>query len=208
MIDLASGQEHASMAAEVLIMLTGNWWWIALAVTGSFLLLSTSQVTVSPPKVVDNVDLERYTGRWYSIAHIPTTFERGCAAGTTATYELSLDGKIEVVNECYNKQGLLKVARGKAWIPNPQQPAKLKVSFVQVFGVSLFAGDYWIIDLAPDYSYAVVGHPTRKYGWVLSRTPTLPEDKLQEIKSSLQEQGYDWSHFQLIDQSVHAAGGS
>jgi len=191
-------------------MLKDNLWWFALALVGVSMLLFTGanpgEKLSSVPSTVDNVDLSRYTGRWYSIAHIPTAFERGCAAGGGATYKLSDDGKIEVLNECYNKQGALKVVRGKAWVPDPDQPAKLKVSFFQIFGVALFPGDYWILALGPDYSYAVVGHPSRKYGWILSRTPTLPAETLAQIRKNLESQGYEWPQFQLIDQSVNVTG--
>jgi len=63
--------------------------------------------------------------------------------------------------------------------------AKLEVSF---FGP--FWGDYWIIDLAEDYSYAVVGHPGRDYLWILARTPTMPEATYREIVARLRAQGY------------------
>ncbi|MCS7216801.1 MAG: lipocalin family protein [Candidatus Bipolaricaulota bacterium] len=157
----------------------------------------------APPGVVAELDLSRFLGRWYALAHIPTSFERGCAHGTTATYVLLPNGQIEVLNECYDAQGKKRVARGRAWIPNPQEPAKLKVSFVSLFGIPLFAGDYWVIELAPDYSYAVVGHPTRRYGWILSRTPKLDEAAWARIKAALARAGYRWEQFVLIDQSVH-----
>ncbi|MBC7222356.1 lipocalin family protein [Candidatus Bipolaricaulota bacterium] len=80
------------------------------------------------------------------------------------------------------------------------------MSFVNLFGLWLFAGDYWVIDLAEDYSYAVVGHPNRNYGWILSRTPTLPEDVLAGIRQRLKAKGYDWSRFRLIDQTMHRQG--
>jgi apolipoprotein D and lipocalin family protein len=187
-------------------MTTGSGLWIALALVAGVLLFSTSPEPITEPKAIQSVDLERYIGKWYSIAHIPTSFEAGCISGTTTNYSLQPDGKIEVLNECYDKRGALKVARGTAWVPNPEKSAKLKVSFVRAFGVPLFACDYWIIDLALDYSYAVVGHPTRKFGWILSRTPILPDDKLQQIKSALEAQGYDWTSFQLIDQSINVVG--
>ncbi len=183
-------------------MLTDTAWWILLLGAGALALALalTLQGPAPGPKVVPQVDLERYAGRWYAIAHIPTWFERGCASGTTATYTLLPDGAIEVVNECFDSQGRRKVARGRAWLPNPDEPAKLKVSFFKLFGRWLFPGNYWILALGPDYSYAVVGDPKRRYGWVLSRTPTLPKEALEEIKAALAGQGYDWSRFRLIDQ--------
>jgi len=154
--------------------------------------------------VVESLDVERYMGKWYAIASIPTSFERKCIQGTTAEYTLLENGQVQVVNTCYNANGNLDVARGRAWIPDPKDPAKLQVSFVNILWFWLFSAPYWVIDLAPDYSYAVVGHPTRQYGWILSRTPTLPEDVFSGIVTRLEDQGYHFEDFRMIDQSMHA----
>ncbi len=153
--------------------------------------------------VIGSLDVNRYMGLWYAVASIPTTFERNCAQGTTAEYTLLPNGQIEVTNTCYSAQGKPIVATGRAWIPNAGEPGKLKVSFVHFLGLWLFPGDYWILQLDPEYRYAVVGHPDYRYGWILSRTPTLPPDVLQGIYRSLAEQGYDPAVFVPIDQSIH-----
>jgi len=159
---------------------------------------------VERPAVVREVDVERYMGVWYAVASIPTTFERACAQGTTAEYRLLPNGRIEVTNTCYREDGSAFVAAGRAWAPDSSESAKLKVSFVRFLGGWLFPGDYWILDLDPDYRYAVVGHPRRTYGWILSRTPTLPEETLEGIFSRLEAQGYRRAQFRRIDQSIHA----
>jgi apolipoprotein D and lipocalin family protein len=84
--------------------------------------------------------------------------------------------------------GKLRSAKGKAWVVDKQSNAKLKVSFFWPF-----AGDYWVIDLGENYEYAVVGHPDRKYLWVLSRTPEMDENVYQAILDRLQKQEYDTS---------------
>lgn len=176
--------------------------WIVAALAAG--LVVTGIVGAKPPlRVVDTVDLPRYVGRWYAIAHIPTSFERACAQGTTATYTLLPNGQIEVLNECFTADGQVNQARGRAWLPDAKAPAKLKVSFVSLFGLRFFPADYWVIDLAPDYSYAVVGHPSRSYGWILSRTPMLPSAVLAGIQERLVAQGYDWSRFRVIPQDMH-----
>ena len=157
----------------------------------------------APLRVVDSVDAARYMGLWYSIASIPTSFERQCVQGTTAEYTLLEDGKIQVVNTCYDAEGNPDVARGQAWVPKPSESSKLKVSFVRFLGIWWFGAPYWIIDLAPDYSFAVVGHPSRKYGWILSRTPTLPDDVLSGIVERLESQGYRFDDFRRMDQSIN-----
>jgi apolipoprotein D and lipocalin family protein len=156
--------------------------------------------TRSELKVVPSVDLNRYLGAWYSIASIPQVFDRKCVGGTTATYTLNEDGTVAVRNACYLSDGSLTQAKGVAWVADPKTNAKLKVTFIPFLRLNFLAGDYWIIDLGPDYEYAVVGHPSRKYGWILSRTPELPEDVLPGIIPRLEAQGYDFSQFQMVNQ--------
>jgi apolipoprotein D and lipocalin family protein len=160
------------------------------------------------PTVVSDIDVDRYMGLWYAVASIPTTFEQACAQGTTAEYRLLPNGRIDVVNTCYQADGEPFQAVGRAWIPDKQQPTKLKVSFVRFLGLWLFAGDYWILELDSEYRYAVVGHPKQRYGWVLSRTPQLAEEVLTGIFERLTSNGYDPASFKLIDQSIHLPSGS
>jgi len=158
------------------------------------------------PEVVPSLDVARYMGRWYAIASIPTRFERQCVQGTTADYELLDNGRIRVINTCYDAAGNPDIATGRAWVPDVSEPTKLKVSFVRFLGFWLFGGAYWIIDLAEDYSYAVVGHPSYSFGWILSRTPTVPDEVRDGIVQRLEAQGYDIDDFRWIDQSIHSSG--
>jgi apolipoprotein D and lipocalin family protein len=146
-------------------------------------------IDIKSLKTVNFVNIERYIGQWYEISRYEHRFQKGCV-GSKATYSLRDDGKIAVVNECLDKSssGKLRSIKGKAWVVDKETNAKLKVSF---FGP--FSGDYWIIDLGDDYEYAVVGHPSRKYLWVLSRTPEMDENVYSEILARLQKQGYDIS---------------
>ena len=143
--------------------------------------------SMKPLESVNFVDLDRYVGQWYEIARYHHRFQEGCV-GSKATYTQRDDGKITVINECYDTSfdGKLRSAKGKAWVVDKETNARLKVSFFWPF-----AGDYWIIDLGRDYEYAVVGHPTRKYLWILSRTPDMDEEMYQAILVRLQQQGYD-----------------
>jgi apolipoprotein D and lipocalin family protein len=142
---------------------------------------------MKPPATVNFVDLAQYTGKWYEIARYPNSFQQGCV-GSRATYTRRDDGNIAVINQCYDRSfaGRLRTAEGKAWVVDKETNAKLKVSFFWPF-----AGDYWIIDLGRDYEYAVVGHPDRKYLWILARTPVMDEKEYQSILKRLQMQGYD-----------------
>lgn len=154
----------------------------------------------SPVQVVDKVDIEKYMGLWYTISSIPQVFTRGCAGGTSAQYALREDGDVDVYNSCFKEDGTVYDVKGKAWVADPETNAKLKVSFVPYIKSDLLAGDYWIIGLGDDYEYAIVGHPQRKSGWILSRTRTLPDSVMKEIKDTLVEQGYDYSRFKKVDQ--------
>lgn len=138
-------------------------------------------------EVVESVDLERYLGRCYEIASYPMFFQKGCTA-TTADYSLRDDGLIKVVNRCRkgSLDGKLKEAKGRAKVVDTTTNAKLKVSF---FGP--FWGPYWVIDLDPDYRWAVVGGPSRKYLWILSRTPQMDEALFDDIVGRLPAKGYD-----------------
>jgi apolipoprotein D and lipocalin family protein len=145
-----------------------------------------------PLEVVPRVDLHRYVGTWYEIATIPQRFQKGCV-GVTAHYSIRPDGDIEVVNAC--RKGTLdgkpRSIRGKAWIVDKTTNAKLKVRFFWPF-----SGAYWIIELDPDYQWAVVGHPDRTYYWILSRTPQLDPAVYDELIRRAAAKGYDTSKIQ------------
>ncbi|MGD8608077.1 MAG: lipocalin family protein [Myxococcales bacterium] len=158
---------------------------------------TTERLDLPPLQTVSKVDLERYLGTWYEIASYPQPFQKGCTH-TKATYSLRKDGQIDVLNQCRKGpgQGKKDEARGRARVVDRETNAKLEVSF---FGP--FWGDYWIIDLGPDYEYAVVGHPSRDYLWILSRTPTMDEETYERISRRLREQGYPLDRLVKTDQS-------
>lgn len=136
-----------------------------------------------PLKTVSHVDLNRYMGVWYEIARYPNSFQKDCV-GSRATYTLSDGGKVSVLNECYDGSfgGKVRSAKGKAWVVDKETNSRLKVSFFW-----FFAGDYWIIDIADDYSYVVVGHPKRKYLWILSRNKVMEDSTYEVILKRLAE---------------------
>jgi apolipoprotein D and lipocalin family protein len=161
------------------------------------LVVSVTSITcVSPGKepqsalqVVSHVDIKRYAGTWYEIARYPNRFQKGCVAAT-AQYALRDDGKIDVLNQCreHTPDGKLLSAKGTAKVVDATTNAKLKVTFFWPF-----SGQYWIIDLGENYEYAVVGHPDRKYLWILSRTPEMEEELYTQILGRITQQGYDVS---------------
>jgi apolipoprotein D and lipocalin family protein len=135
-------------------------------------------------EVVPHVDLQKYLGKWYEIARLPARFQEGCSE-TTATYSLSKDGSISVLNEC-KRNSKVKQAKGKAKVVDKTTGAKLKVTFFWPF-----YGDYWIIKLGDDYDYAVVGTPNRKYLWILSRTPQMDDKLFSQLIEFVESKGFD-----------------
>ena len=169
----------------------------------AFLLGAVWSVTAAPPdaeagsplRTVGAVDLSRYMGRWFEIAKIPNRFQRRCARDTTATYVLRTDGNVDVINRCVEEDGDEVVARGLAKVVDMQTRAQLKVSFVRLLGVRLFWGKYWVIGLDPEYQWALVGEPKRKYGWILARNSLLTPEQWEEIRDLLRANGYDPGRF-------------
>lgn len=153
-------------------------------------------LNLPPLAVVPHVDLQRYVGQWYEIASFPTWFQEGCTA-TTASYSLIANGDIEVLNQCRKGtlDGELESVRGTAWVVDHTTNAKLAVRFFWPF-----SGKYWIIDLGPSYDDAAVGHPSRDYLWILSRTPSLDPVRYEEILKKLRQQHYDVDRLVLTRQ--------
>jgi apolipoprotein D and lipocalin family protein len=163
----------------------------------SMMIFSTSCRT-QPLETVGQVDLQRYAGKWYEIASYPQRFQRGCHC-TTAEYTLTGKGYMIVENRCNRDSvnGKPSYIKGKAFVEKNSGNAKLKVQFFWPF-----KGKYWIIDLADDYSYAVVSHPNRNYLWILSRTPQMNETVYREILLRLSDKGFDTDRLQRTVQAL------
>ncbi len=146
----------------------------------------------APLETVPHVDLNRYLGLWYEVARFEQSFQKGCV-GVTAEYALRDDGKISVLNSCFlnSLDGKIKTADGYAYVKDTQTNAKLRVTFFWPF-----FGDYWIIELADDYSYAVVGAPGRDYLWFLSRTPQMSDEVFNALYKKVEAKGFDMSKLQ------------
>jgi apolipoprotein D and lipocalin family protein len=156
------------------------------------LLIMTSLFTgcrSQPPETVEFVDLEKYSGLWYEIAAFPTRFEKGCS-NTTAEYQLSPKGYVIVINRCIRESKRTEI-KGKAFVVPNSGNARLKVQFFWPF-----RGDYWIFELADNYSWAVVGSPKRNYLWILARSPEMNEQLYNEVAGRIAEKGFDISRLQ------------
>jgi apolipoprotein D and lipocalin family protein len=169
------------------------WLLTLVSLVPSMLLAQSSD----EPRPLPAVDLERYAGTWYEIARIPNRFQNDCVGAATATYELRDDGRINVINRCLEDDGKVNEIDGIAR-RNKKGGARLEVSFFSILGWRPIWGDYWILDLDEEYETSVVGEGSRKYGWVLSRTPTVSDERLEELFEALRDQGYDPSTFAVV----------
>jgi apolipoprotein D and lipocalin family protein len=163
--------------------------WMAITV-----LAAGGDTTRGPVRAVPEVDLARYAGRWFEIARLPNSFQKDCAGETTADYALLPDRQIRVVNSCVRPDGRINRAEGRARLAQADGPtSKLKVRFAPGFlsFLPMVWGDYWILDLTDEYSAVLVGEPSRKYLWILARTPELDEVTYQRMVNTALSQGFD-----------------
>jgi apolipoprotein D and lipocalin family protein len=147
-------------------------------------------------RVVESVDLSRYAGLWYEVARLPNRFEEKCAGDVTAEYTLEKPDRVKVVNRCRKRDGRVTGAEGVARLADKRGPNScLEVRFAPSFlsFLPFVWGDYQIIELAPDYTHALVGSPDRKYLWILSRTPRLDEETFRRLSEAARAQGFDVS---------------
>jgi apolipoprotein D and lipocalin family protein len=156
------------------------------AVLVSLLLAAMPVGNATVPQPAKAVDTARYMGLWYEYARYENRFERNCD-GVTAEYAVLPDGKISVLNSCRKGANLekLNVAKGKAKPVGDAQKAKLKVSFFGPF----YVGDYWVLDHADDYSWSIVGEPSGKYLWLLTRQAKPANG--EAVVARAQALGYD-----------------
>ena len=145
------------------------------------------------PKTVNQVDLKRYQGAWYELARLPMYFQRNCAQ-SEAHYSLKPDGNVAVLNRCLTQDWQWEEARGTASPQVPGKTDKLSVEFDTWFSRLLpgvAKGDYWVLYVSDDYKTAIVGSPSRRYLWLLSRTPEINAVKREDLLSRARQQGYD-----------------
>ncbi|MGV3586752.1 MAG: lipocalin family protein [Adhaeribacter sp.] len=168
-----------------------------LVALGATYLLLTQTKTYPPLATVPSVDLDRYAGKWYEIAAFPQRFQKGCHC-TTAEYKVNPAGYVEVFNACRKNKptGKLSSINGKAFPVPGSNNSKLQVQFFWPFN-----GDYWVLDLADDYSYAVVGIPDRESLWILSRTPVIAPTLYAKLVQETAEKGFNVSRLRKTDQS-------
>lgn len=145
---------------------------------------------------VEKVDISKYSGRWYEIARLPNSFEKGLEC-VTATYTQKSNGKMEVLNKGYSaEKGSYKTSKGTARVHDGTFPGRLKVTFFWPF-----SGNYYILSLDEKYQYALVGDPSRKYLWVLARTKTLDTSIYEDLLHHAETYGFNIQEVIRINQS-------
>lgn len=179
-------------------------------VSGSFgivaLLMAVSTVgpASQPVRTVENVDLDRYVGDWFEIARYPNRFQAKCAGDVRASYSKRSDGRIDVINRCRAADGSLTEARGVARVVDKRTSAKLKVRFAPgwLSFLPFVWGDYWVLALADDYSWAVVGSPDRDYLWILARTAVLDDGEYASALAAARANGFDTEPLMKTNQTA------
>lgn len=150
-----------------------------------------SHSKVQKPHAVNEINIHKYLGKWYEMAHLPNYFQKTSSTDTTAFYQLNDDQTVAVENRCLDPHGRVRAAHGTAYVQN-EGKSQLKVSFLPKYlkWLPCSKGDYWILRVDPDYQTALVGDRANKYLWVLSRTPTISPETYHSFLATAKAQGF------------------
>ena len=184
--------------------------WLAAALATSMLAqaapgAASRASTEEPVRTVDAVDLKRYVGEWFEVARFPNRFQRQCVGDVRASYTQRPDGRIDVINRCRTEDGSITEARGVARVTNDRTFAQLKVRFAPaaLSFLPFVWGDYWILGLASDYSWATVGSPDRQYLWILARTASPDAERFASAVRAARANGFD---VERLTKTIHTGG--
>jgi apolipoprotein D and lipocalin family protein len=154
-------------------------------------LITATPTAALPNTPVTELNVPRYMGTWHEIARLPQKFQAACVGDVTATYKLKANDRIEVTNACRKADNSRMVAVGEARRTDAAAGA-LEVRFAPKWlsWLSAVWGDYWIIDLEPDYNWVMIGSPKKEYLWILSRSPVMAKPDFQQLKDDAARRGY------------------
>ncbi|MBP8149672.1 MAG: lipocalin family protein [Limnohabitans sp.] len=169
-----------------------------LAYTGA-VQAQTAALNAAPLQTVPAIDVPRYMGTWHEIAKYPNWFQKKCVSSTSATYSLQADGQVQVLNRCKTANGDWSEALGAARQIGAKDSPRLKVRFAPAWlsFIPMVWGNYWVIDIDPDYLWVVVSEPQREYLWILARTPQLPTATLNALQTRLTAKGFDLQRLEM-----------
>lgn len=163
---------------------------------------STGGTAMPPLTTTANVDLDRYMGRWWVIANIPYFAEKGKVA-TADVYALRDDGRIANVyawRKSFDQPE--RETRAVASVVPGTNNAQWQIAF---FG-GLVKADLLVLEVAPDYSWALIGHPRRKMGWIFSRSQAMDDAQYQQLRAKFAGYGYDTAQFRRVPQFAAQVG--
>lgn len=175
---------------------------VTLAMTALLSFAAAAKDVEPPLETIEALDLPKYLGTWYEIAKFPNWFQKNCAGSTRADYSLQPDGTVQVVNSCKLESGIIQQAVGTARQIGGATSPKLQVRFAPAWlsFLPMVWGDYWVIDIDPDYTLAAVSEPRRDYLWVLARTPQVDPRRYQDLLGRLARRGFDIGKLEVTRQ--------
>lgn len=147
---------------------------------------------------IEKLDLPRYLGTWHEIARYPNRFQAQCVADSRAEYQLASDGSLTVINRCRLANGDTSEAIGQARRVGTGDSARLQVRFAPAWLSFLpwVWGNYWVIDLDPDYQLVAISEPSRRFLWILARSPQVPAERYEALLTRLRGMGLDTSRLE------------
>lgn len=166
-----------------------------------------AQSTDTPPaplEAITSLDVARYMGTWYEVAKYPNWFQKRCIANTSATYATQQNGMLQVVNRCQKEDGSMSEALGAAKQVGDANSPKLEVRFAPAWlsFLPFVWGNYWVIDLDPQYQLAAVSEPSRKYLWILSRSKTVEPKAYEALLQRLKQKGFNLDAIEVSKQTT------
>ena len=164
----------------------------------------SSEASPAPLESIASLDVPRYMGTWYEVAKYPNWFQKRCIANTSATYTVQPNGMLQVLNRCQKEDGSITDALGEAKQVGDTNSPKLKVRFAPAWlsFLPFVWGNYWVIDLDPQYQLAAVSEPSRKYLWILSRTQTVEPKAYEALMQRLKQQGFNLDAIEISKQTT------
>jgi len=167
---------------------------LALSLLAACCAAGAPHAAAPAPRAVDQLDIQRYAGKWYEIARLPSALQRACVGDATVEYTPAPHGGLHINNRCRAKDGSVAAVSGTATRAEDAAGAQYQAPFLQP------AGDYWVIGLDGEYRWAVVGSPDRKALWILARAPQLPPELLEQALGVARAQGYAVDELQYTPQ--------
>ena len=164
----------------------------------------SGEISPAPLEAITSLDVPRYMGTWYEVAKYPNWFQKRCIANTSATYAVQPNGMLQVLNRCQKEDGSMSEALGAAKQVGDANSPKLEVRFAPAWlsFLPFVWGNYWVIDLDPQYQLAAVSEPSRKYLWILSRSKTVEPKAYEALLQRLKQQGFNLDAIEISKQTT------